>query len=299
MTKKISKGRLPRLSSEDIALSIFSYIISGLFAIICVLPFLYVVVYSISPYSEYLKNPFNLIPKQITFEAYKKAMDYKYLWTGYRNTVFIAIAGTICSMILLVLTAYPLTKKDLKGQKFIMTLWIITMFFSGGMIPNYLLIRSLGLLNNLWSVILPGLLGAYNLILMINYMRGLPTSIEESALIEGANDIQVLYHGILPMCQTIIETISLYTVVGYRKSYFNAIIYLTKRELWPLQLVLREIVFESAANEMELQGVEQRIIQPFTLKMSSIIIATLPIMCVYPFLQKYFMVGLVLGGVKE
>lgn len=293
------KLKLFKVSADEVTLSFIAYVVSGLFALICVLPFIYVLVYSIIPYSEYLKNPFNLIPKNITFEAYKIAMDYKYLWTGYKNTIFIAIVGTICSLILLVLTAYPLAKRDLKGQKFIMTLWIITMFFSGGMIPNYLLIRSLGLLNNLWSVILPGLLGAYNLILMINYIRGLPTSIEEAALIEGANDIQVLFRIILPLCLPIIATLGLFTVVGYWNSYFDAIIYLTKREMWPLQLVLREIVFESAANEMELQGVEQRIIQPFTLKMASIIIATLPIMCVYPFLQKYFMAGLVLGGVKE
>ncbi|SFQ28199.1 carbohydrate ABC transporter permease [Caldicoprobacter faecalis] len=293
------KLKLFKVSADEVTLSFIAYVVSGLFALICVLPFIYVLVYSIIPYSEYLKNPFNLIPKNITFEAYKMAMDYKYLWTGYKNTIFIAIVGTICSLILLVLTAYPLAKRDLKGQKFIMTLWIITMFFSGGMIPNYLLIRSLGLLNNLWSVILPGLLGAYNLILMINYIRGLPTSIEEAALIEGANDIQVLFRIILPLCLPIIATLGLFTVVGYWNSYFDAIIYLTKREMWPLQLVLREIVFESAANEMELQGVEQRIIQPFTLKMASIIIATLPIMCVYPFLQKYFMAGLVLGGVKE
>jgi len=293
------KRKLFKASADEITLSFIAYIVSGLFALICVLPFIYVIVYSIIPYSEYLKSPFNLIPRNITFEAYKMAMGYKYLWTGYKNTIFISVAGTICSLILLVLTAYPLSKKDLTGQKFIMTLWIITMFFGGGMIPNYLLIRSLGLLNNLWSVILPGLLGAYNLILMINYIRGLPTSIEEAALIEGANEIQVLFRIILPLCLPIIATLGLFTVVGYWNSYFNAIIYLTKREMWPLQLVLREIVFESAANEMELQGVEERIIQPFTLKMASIIIATLPIMCVYPFLQKYFMTGLVLGGVKE
>lgn len=295
------KKKLSKLGWDDITLSGISYIVAGLFAMICVLPFLYVIVYSISPYSEYLKNPFSLIPKKITFDAYEMALDYKYIWSGYKNTIFIALAGTFCSMVLLVLTAYPLTKSDFKGRKTIMTLWIITMFFSGGMIPNYFLIRNLGLLNNLWSIILPGLLGAYNLILMINYIKGLPHSIEEAALIDGANDIQVLFRIVLPLCLPILATLGLFTIVGYWNTYFNAIIYLTKREKWPLQLVLREIVFESAANEMQQQGmvVEERATQPFTLKMSSIVIATLPIMCVYPFLQKYFMTGLVLGGVKE
>lgn len=290
-----------KLGWDDITLSGMAYIVSGLFAIMCVIPFIYVIVYSISPYSEYLENPFRLIPKKVTFEAYKMAMDYRYLWTGYKNTIFISVVGTFCSMILLVLTAYPLTKKDLRGRRTIMTLWIITMFFSGGMIPNYFLMRNLGLLNNLWSIILPGLLGAYNLILMMNYIRGLPASIEEAALIDGANDAQVLFKVVLPLCLPILATLGLFTIVGYWNTYFSSIIYLTKREKWPLQLVLREIVFESAANEMQQQGmaVEERMTQPFTLKMSSIVIATLPIMCVYPFLQKYFMTGLVLGGVKE
>jgi len=285
---------------DDISLSGLAYFISGLFAIMCVIPFIYVIVYSLSPYSEYLKNPFSLIPNKITFEAYEMAFNYQYLWSGYKNTIFIAVVGTICSMILLVLTAYPLTKNDFKGRKAIMTLWIITMFFSGGMIPNYFLMRSLNLLNNLWAIVLPGLLGAYNLILMMNYIKGLPTSLEEAALIDGANDLQVLFKVVLPLCLPILATLCLFTIVGYWNTYFSSIIYLTKREKWPLQLVLREIVFESAANEMQ-QGMaaEERIVQPFTLKMSSIVIATLPIMCVYPFLQKYFMAGLVLGGVKE
>ncbi len=294
------KKKLFKVGWDDITLSGLAYAIATLFAIICVLPFLYVIVYSISPYSDYLKNPFSLIPTNITFEAYEKALNYRYLWTGYRNTIFISMFGTVCSMILLVLTAYPLSKNDFKGRKFIMLLWVITMFFGGGMIPNYILMRNLGLLNNLWSIILPGLLGAYNIILMINYIQGLPDSIEEAALIDGANDAHVLFRIVLPLCLPILATLGLFTVVGYWNTYFNAIIYLTKRENWPLQLVLREIVFESAANEMQ-QGLssEPRITQPFTLKMSSIVLATLPIMLVYPFLQKYFMTGLVLGGVKE
>lgn len=295
---KITK--LSKISWDDLTLSGAAYIISGLFAILCVIPFVYVIVYSVSPYSEYLKNPLNLIPRKVTFDAYTLAMNYQYLWTGYANTVFIAVIGTACSLILLVLTAYPLSKRDFKGSKTIITFWIITMFFSGGMIPKYFLMRNLGLLNNLWSIILSNLLGAYNLVLMINYIKSLPASIEEAALIDGANDLQVLFRVVLPLCIPILATIGLFTIVGYWNNYFSAIIYLTKRNMWPLQLVLREIVFESVANEMQ-QGtaVEERMPQPFTLKMASIVIATLPIMCVYPFIQKYFMTGLVLGGVKE
>ncbi len=288
-----------RIGWDDIAVSGVAYAITLLFAVLCIIPFVYVIIYSISPYEQYLQNPFSLLPGKITFEAYRLVLDYRYIWSGYKNTLFIAVTGTLLSMLILVLTAYPLTKKELKGRNLLLTLWIITMFFGGGMIPNYFLIRSMGLLNSLWSMVLPGLLGAYNLILMKNYIRGLPSSIEEAALIEGANDIQVLFKVVLPLCPPILATLGLFTLVGYWNSYFNAIIYITKRTMWPLQLVLREIVFESANAELQSGTLGERLTQPFTLKMAAIIVATVPIMCIYPFIQKYFMKGLILGGVKE
>lgn len=295
-----SRGNRVKRGPDDYVVSIVSYTIAGLFAFICVIPFFLVIVYSFTPYELYLKNHFDIFPERLTLDAYRMVMNYQYIWSGYKNTLFISIIGTILSMALLVITAYPLTKKDLKGQKLIMTLWIITMFFSGGMIPDYFLIRKLNLLNNLWALILPGLLGCYNLILMRNYMEGLPVSLEEAALIDGANDIQVLSRIILPLCLPILATLGLFTVVGYWNAYFGAIMYITKRHLWPLQLVLRELVFESGAQELQ-QGMaaEERMSAPFLLRMASIVVATLPIMLVYPFLQRFFMTGLVLGGVKE
>lgn len=291
---KVSKGW------DDYTVSIISYVVAGLFGLICFLPFLLVIIYSFTPYDLYLKNHFDFFPERLTTEAYKMVLNYQYIWSGYRNTLFIAFVGSAMSMALLVLTAYPLTKKHLKGYKLITTLWIITMFFSGGMIPEYFLMRTLGLLNTRWAMILPGLLGCYNLILMRNYIENLPTSLEEAALIDGANDVQVLIRIVLPLCLPILATLGLFTIVGYWNSYFSAIIYITKRTMWPLQLVLREIVFESGVNEVQ-QGMaaEERMTAPFLLKMSSIVVATVPIMLVYPFLQKYFMSGLVLGGVKE
>lgn len=253
-----------------------------------------------TPYDLYLKNHFDFFPDRLTLEAYEMVMDYRYIWTGYKNTLFVSAAGTILSMVLLVLTAYPLTKKNVKGTRLIMKLWIFTMFFSGGMIPDYFLIRSLGLINNLWSLVLPGLLGCYNLILMRNYIEGLPASLEEAATIDGANDVQVLFKIILPLCLPILAKLGLFTLVGYWNSYFNAIMYMTKRANWPLQLVLRELIFESGANEIQAgMVVEENHTSPFLLKMASIVVATVPIIMVYPFLQRFFMSGLVLGGVKE
>ena len=290
-----------RKRADDYIVAAIAYVLAGLFALMCFVPFLLVVIYSFTPYDLYLKNHFDFFPNRLTLDAYRMVWRYQYIWSGYRNTLFIASVGTILSMILLVLTAYPLSKHDLKGRKLIMTLWVITMFFSGGMIPEYFLIRTLGLLNSQWSVILPGLLGCYNLILMRNYIEGLPSALEEAALIDGANDLQVLIRIVLPLCAPILATLGLFTIVGYWNSYFSAIMYLTKRSKWPLQLVLREIVFEGSAQEIQAIGTatEENMTAPFLLRMASIVVATVPIMMVYPFLQKYFMTGMVLGGVKE
>lgn len=286
-----------RKTADEYVISGFSYLIVGVFALLCFVPILLVVIYSFTPYDLYLKNHFDFFPSRLTLDAYRMVTNYRYIWTGYGNTLYITFFGSILSLIVLVLTGYPLSKKDLKGRNVYITLWIITMFFSGGMIPNYFLIRTLGLLNNRWSLILPGLVSCYNLILMKNYIQGLPGSLEEAALIDGANDLVVLVRIVLPLSAPILATLGLFTAVGYWNSYFNAIMYMTKRANWPLQLVLRELLFESAVNEMT--AMDERVSTPFLLKMASIVVATVPIMCIYPFLQKYFMTGLALGGVKE
>ena len=286
-----------RKTADEYVIGGFSYLIVGVFALLCFVPILLVVIYSFTPYDLYLKNHFDFFPSRLTLDAYRMVTNYRYIWTGYGNTLYITFFGSILSLIMLVLTGYPLSKKDLKGRNVYMTLWIITMFFSGGMIPNYFLIRTLGLLNNPWSLILPGLVSCYNLILMKNYIQGLPGSLEEAALIDGANDLVVLVRIVLPLSAPILATLGLFTAVGYWNSYFNAIMYMTKRANWPLQLVLRELLFESAVNEMT--AMDERVSTPFLLKMASIVVATVPIMCIYPFLQKYFMTGLALGGVKE
>ena len=160
-----------RKTADEYVIGGFSYLIVGVFALLCFVPILLVVIYSFTPYDLYLKNHFDFFPSRLTLDAYRMVTNYRYIWTGYGNTLYITFFGSILSLIVLVLTGYPLSKKDLKGRNVYMTLWIITMFFSGGMIPNYFLIRTLGLLNNPWSLILPGLVSCYNLILMKNYKK--------------------------------------------------------------------------------------------------------------------------------
>jgi putative aldouronate transport system permease protein len=240
----------------------------------------------------------NFIPRNIEFNAYKSILGYKLITSGYKNTLFITIVGTALNLLFLLMTAYPLSKKNLKGSKFVFLLFVFTMFFGGGMIPNYYLIRELKLINSLWALILPGILGAYNLILMINFIREIPDSLEEAAIIDGASEIKVLFKIILPLCIPAVVTLGLFHAVGAWNSYFSAILYMNKRSGWPLQLVLRELIMQSGINEVQNASDDVQTI-PFTLQMAAIMVTTLPIMCVYPFLQKYFMKGLLLGGVKE
>lgn len=289
-------------SMDSIFIDIFVYIGVGLFTLICFLPFLYVFTYSITPYAEYLKQPMNFLPREINFEAYIAVFQYKLIRTGFYNTFFITIVGTIMHLFLLVCTAYPMTKDYLKGRNFLMTLFIITMFFGGGMIPNYYLIRKLHMINTLWSLIIPGVLSTYSLILMKNFINEIPDSLEEAAVIDGANEIKVLTHIILPLSVPALATLALFYAVGQWNSFFSATIYVTKRTLWPLQLVLRELVVENnnSMNEVQrsMSAEEQGAVLPFTIRMATIMASMLPIMCVYPFLQKYFMKGLFLGSVK-
>ncbi len=300
MAKKLHANKI-RYRWDDKLMSGLCYGVIGLFSLLCFMPFWYVLVYSFEPYSVYLTQPEVPWPAVFSLQAYKKALNYALIWTGYQNTLFITIVGTVLTMALMVCTAYPLTKKGLKGRNFILTLWVFTMFFGGGMIPNYILVcRYLGLRNSLWSMILPGLLGCYNMILMKNYMNGLPQSIEEAALIDGASEIQVLVKVVLPLCLPILATLGLFTIVGYWNVYFSSILYIYKPEKYPLQRVLREFISGDFVDEMNAGEFDlNEIIQPFTAKMAVIMVTMLPVMCVYPFLQKYFMSGLVLGGVKE
>jgi putative aldouronate transport system permease protein len=275
------------------------WLIVGLFALICLLPFIFVITYSITPYVDYLKNPLNLLPRNITFDAYQYVFDFKMLWSGFYNTVFITVTSVILEMFVLLITAYPLSKRNLKGTRFIMLLFIITMFFHGGMIPDYFVIRKLNLINSLWSLILPSLCTAYRLILMRSFISNIPDSMEESAIIDGATPIQVLFRIIAPLSKPAIATLTLFMAVTQWNSYFKAILYITKRAGWPLQLVLREIIHQGESMfDIEMQAVSAASIVPFNIKMASIITTMLPILCVYPFMQKYFVKGIMLGAIK-
>ncbi len=278
----------------DIVIAVFLII----FSVACILPLIYVISYSFTPYELYLEDPTRLIPPEFSLLAYERLFNFPLIYSGYQNTLFITIVGTFLNVSLLLISAYPLSKAHLKGRNFIMKMIIFTMFFNGGMIPNYMLMRNLDLINTHWALILPGLISAYNLVLVRNFISNIPISLEEAAFLEGANELQILWKIIVPLSKPVIATFTLFHGVAHWNSYFNAVLYTTQREMWPIMLVVRELVVESGTSMVEAGTLDEFVANPFTVKMATVVIAIVPIMCVYPFLQKYFMKGMLLGSVK-
>lgn len=282
-------------SVADKLFTALNYTLVTLFTLACMFPFFYVLAYSIMPYSEYLQDPLKLIPSHIDLSAYKQIIKMPTIWSGYRVTVIITILGVALNIFLMIITAYPLSKKNLKGRNLVLVLITFTMFFNGGLIPNFYLVKMLGIYNTIWSMIIPGALSAFNLILMKNFMSTIPESLEESAIIDGANEITVLFRIIVPVSKPAIATFIIFHAVSQWNTFFSAIIYTSKRSLWPLMLILRDMVVEDGQVDMLDNGVT---VQAFTIKMAAIIFTTLPIIVIYPFLQRFFMKGILVGSVK-
>lgn len=302
MTKKLrNKKRRAIRATDDYVVEGISIVIVTLFAIVCLAPFLYVFFISFMSYEEYLAYPLRIIPRTIDFEAYRQILNFNLFRSGYIVTVTITALGTLLSIFLLVISAYPLSKRHLKGRKVIMAMILFTMFFNGGMIPNFLLIRWLGLFDTLGALIIPGSLSAFLLILMKNFIQvSVPESLEESAKIDGANDIKILLLVVLPLIKPAIATMVIFSAVHYWNSYFHAMLYIASRDLWPLMLVLRELIAQdtSAVSPVAQMLTSEARSHPFTLQMAAVIITILPILLIYPFMQRHFVKGISLGSVK-
>jgi putative aldouronate transport system permease protein len=286
----------------DYILEIMATLFITIFALCCLAPFVYVFFTSFMSYEEYLENPLRIIPAEPTIHAYREIMGYELIHSGYAVTILVTLIGTTLSIFLLIISAYPLSKPELKGRNIVLGMILFTMFFNGGMIPNYLLIRNLGIYNTIWALILPGCISAFNLILMKNFIRTtIPASLEEAAKVDGANDLHVLFLVIVPLLKPAIATMIIFSAVNYWNNYFSAMMYIADRELWPLILVLRELVVENtdAVSPVSAMLTAAARSHPFTLKMAAIIIVIMPILVIYPFMQRFFVKGVVLGSVKE
>lgn len=281
--------------SEDKVFNTFIYIVLALVGLAAVVPLLYVVSVSLTPYAEVLKNGgYVIIPKEITFSAYSKLLSNPAIWNGMKITLFVTIVGTAINLILTVLFAYPLSRKGLPHRKFFLFIIVFTLLFSGGIIPTYLIVKNTGLIDTVWSLILPNAIWSFNVLIMKSFFENLPEELFESARIDGAGEFRILWQLVVPLSLPSVLTIGLFYAVGHWNQFFQAIMYVTDRELFPLQVVVREILMLSQ------QGTEnaENMVPTVTLQMAAVIVASLPIVVVYPFLQKHFTKGMLLGSVK-
>ncbi|MNO58112.1 L-arabinose transport system permease protein AraQ [compost metagenome] len=273
------------------------YFILILLSLVCLLPFLYVVAVSVTPESEVLRRGIVIIPESFTFIAYKEVFISHGIGQAYKITLFRTIVGTLLNVFFTVIAAYPLSKKYLPGRSPFLLFIVFTMMFGGGLIPTYLLVRSLGLLNSPWVLIIPHLISAFNLVIIKGFFEQLPAEIEESARVDGASELQSLWRIILPLSLPVLSTISLFYAVGHWNSYFDAIVYINDSNLMPLQVILRNILLNVATQSADSLA-NTGAVSTFAIQMAAVVVTTVPILIVYPFMQKHFTKGVLLGSVK-
>lgn len=275
---------------------ICNYVLLGILCLIMFLPFINIIASSLTPIDLLLKKDFILFPTRFSLEAYKYVFSTNTVLRGVLVSVGVTLVGTAFNIILTALTAYPLAHKMLVGRKPLIGMVIFTMVFNGGMIPTFIIVNSLGLVNSYWSLILPTAISSFNLMLFKNYFQGLPAELEESAKLAGYNDLSILWKIILPVSKPLIATFVVMFGVENWNSWFNAVLYLNNGKMWPIQVILRQIITSASQVGDAMGGASY--IPPATVRNCTIVVATLPILCVYPFLQKYFTKGLLVGSVK-
>ena len=279
---------------------VFNVIFLISFAAATVVPFIYIIGTSFATQAEIAARPFLLIPRDFQFESYRYILSSRTLPRAMWVSIWTTVVGTFVSMALTLTFAYPLSKKYLAGRNHMLVLITFTMVFSGGMIPAYLNVRNLGLLNTYWSMILPGAIGTWNLIVVKNFFQGLPSELEESARIDGASDMTVFLKIALPISTAVIATFSLFYAVGYWGAFRAALLYIPSRpERWPIQLILRNIVMLSSGRLDDANFDPSMVLPPTeSIRNAVIVFATVPILLVYPFLQKHFTKGVLVGAIK-
>ena len=277
---------------------IFDWIINilmGAIAIMFLLPLVHVVVCSFSSVNQVIAGNVGLFPVDFTIDGYKEVFADEKLWRGFGNSLFYTFVGTIIQVTLQMFCAYPLSRRDFKGRKIINLFLILTMFISGGMIPTYLLISKLRMLNTIWALIIPGCVSVFNIIVIRTYMEtSIPFELQEAARIDGCGDFAIFCRVILPLSRPIIFVMVLYAIVGYWNNYFNSLLYIQDSSLFPLQRVLQDMLVSnnsSIGGGTEVGKQEQ-------LKYVTIVVSSLRLLIIYPFFQKYFEKGVVMGGVK-
>lgn len=285
----------------DIVFDTVNIIILSIVLIVVLYPLLYVVSASFSDPIKVLQGEVILLPKGFNVEAYSMVFEHDGIMTGYRNTIIYTLVGTFINLVMTIAGAYPLSRKDFRGRAFFTVVIVFTMFFSGGLIPTYLVIKQMKLLDTFWVMVLPGAVSVWNLTIMRNFFQNsIPFELEEAAMIDGAGNVEMLWKIILPLSAPIIAVMVMFYGVGHWNAFFNALIYLTDEKKYPLQLILRSILIQEETGEMIAadDSVIRRQMMAQIIKYAAIVVASVPVLIIYPFLQKYFVQGVMVGALK-
>lgn len=266
-------------------------------AVVAILPFIYVLAVSFTSPAEVARGGLILFPKEWSLAAYRYIFSTGTLTRSLFITIFITVVGTLINLFMTSVMAYPLSRRRLRGRQGVLLIVLFTMLFSGGMIPTYFIVKYMGLTNSLWSLMIPTAISAFNLIVLKNFFQNIPEELEESAKIDGASDPGIFFRIVLPLSGPAIATFALFYAVDHWNTFFSAVLYINDNTKWPLQVYLREIVI-LAQSRIGDASFDEAQIQPLTIRMAVVVFATVPILCVYPFLQKHFTKGVMLGSVK-
>ncbi|WP_028547341.1 carbohydrate ABC transporter permease [Paenibacillus sp. UNC451MF] len=283
----------------DISLDLFSYTVLLLMAVATLLPFANVLSKSVSEEWAVVSGKVGILPVGFQLKTMAYVVTSSQFLNSFLISVLVTVTGTLLSILITAVTAYPLSKRHLPFMNVIMVLFVFTMMFSGGIIPNYLLMKNLGLINSLWSLILPATISVFNLLVIKSYYESLPEALEDSAKIDGARTFTILFRIILPLSGPVIATIALFYAVYYWNDFFNPMLYINDPSLKPLQLYLRDIVMDADSSSALNKSVDDLMnVSPEGVRAATVVASTVPILLVYPFLQKYFIKGVLIGSVK-
>lgn len=276
-------------------------ILAAIVILIVLVPLVFVAAASFSDPDRVIRGEVLFWPKGVTLKAYTMVFENKDIWRGFANTIFYTAAGTLISVIMTILAAYPLSRKNLRGRNFIMMAILFTMYFSGGMVPTYLLVRDLGMYNTIWALLIPNALSTYNLIVAKTFFENsIPEELYESARLDGCGNIPMLIKIVLPLSKAIMAVLVLYYAVAIWNAYFDALIYIKDSSMHPLQIVLRNILLLGQTEQMGTNdvGMAEKIKMAEAIKYSVIVVSSIPMLALYPFVQKYFVKGVMIGAVK-
>lgn len=295
---KNRKNKIMTASSGDLFLDIFVHVFLILVALSMLIPFMHVISKAFSADWAIISGKVGILPVEFNMDSIKHVLTSGTFWNSFAISVFVTVVGTLCNLLMSVTSAYVLSKRYLPGMKTVMVLFVFTMLFGGGMVPNYILMKNLNLLNNLAVLILPSIISVYNMIIIKSYFEGLPDSVEESAKIDGAGNITILFRIVLPMSTPVLATIALFYAVYHWNNYMGPLLYINKSTLKPLQLYLNDIILEAQDTGMEKTSDDMLNVTGEGIRSATIVVSTLPILLVYPWLQKYFIKGITIGSVK-